>query len=123
METLPIQQTLDNPARQLAMQALGVVASCRRCGAPFSPQVAESFRGGKRVKCQCCEWYGNWRDNTPLTRSTLSNLQFLAMFYKFSLPDSPAAIAAELQISPTTVREWQRRINTMMTERHLTDGE
>jgi len=100
------------------MAALGVTPTCRRCGEELSPRAQRSFLAGKRVKCPNCDWYGNWRHNTPLARSTISNLQFLALFYKFSLPDEVPDIAVTLGLSPTTIREWRGRIQAMMEGRH-----
>jgi len=103
----------DDAARLLAMQALGVQPTCRKCGAPLSGRSAASFLAGKRVKCSLtfeCDWYGTWRDHTPLHRSTLNDRQFLALFYRFTLPAAQSGIAEALGISPATVREWRGRI-------------
>lgn len=103
-------QTLADAARVLAMAALGVTQSCRCCGAPLSPRVRAAFMAGQRVKCSACGWRGTWREGTILHGSFISEIQFVAFFYRFSLPEGFTDIAKTMQLHPATVREWQKRI-------------
>lgn len=101
----------DNAARPLVMALLGITANCRQCGAELSAASAVSFTQGKRVKC-ICGWYGVWKDNTALAGARLSNIQFLALFFKYTLPNDAPAIAEQLGLSAATVRAWRERIIT-----------
>jgi len=103
-----LDDTLFRPA---VMAILGIRPVCRSCGAELSEQSRRSLLAGKRVKCQAgCGWYGNWRDNTILSGSRISNVQFIALFFRFTVPDEIPAIAAQLQITVDTVRFWRDRV-------------
>lgn len=119
MELHLFKKIADDSARVLAMQALGVMPGCRSCGEKLTGRSEVSFLAGKRVKCPSCDWYGTWRDNTPLHRSTLSDRVFLILWHNYTAPDSQSGIAEALGISPTTVREWRERIQQIILTQDL----
>jgi len=100
----------DDKSRALVMAIVGVRAQCPKCGAVFSQRVQSSFLAGQRVKCNHCEFYGNWRFGTLLEGSRLSNTQFLALFFRYTLANDAPAIARQLNLDPGTVRDWRERI-------------
>lgn len=100
----------DDMSRQFAMGIIGVQPRCPRCGSAFSARVLASFLNGKRVKCGGCDFYGNWQYGTILEGSRLSNTQFLALFFKYTLPADAPAIAKHLGLDPGTVRSWRERL-------------
>ncbi len=105
----------DDITRPLVMKIVGVDPACRSCGAELSEKVQASFMAGKRVQCGACGWYGNWRFGTVLDASRLSNIQFLALFFRYTVPGDAPAIAKHLGIAdPGTVRDWRDRILSAM---------
>ena len=97
----------DDKSRNLAMSILGVQPCCPKCGGSFSQKVETSFVAGQRVKCGQCDFYGNWRYGTKLEGARISNTQFLALFFKYTLPNDAPAIAKTLGLDPGTVRTWR----------------
>lgn len=89
------------------MAILGVQPKCPKCGAEFSSRQLSAFESGQRVKCNHCDFYGNWRYGTKLEGSRLSHTQFLALFFKYTLPNDAPAIAKILNLDPGTVRTWR----------------
>lgn len=102
----------DELARPMIIKLLNIRPVCPNCGAEQSSRVAASFMTGGRVKCGQCEFYGNWRYGTILHNSRLSNTQFLALFFKFTLPADAPAIAKHLGLDPGTVRDWREKLLT-----------
>jgi predicted RNA-binding Zn-ribbon protein involved in translation (DUF1610 family) len=100
----------DDISRQMVMAVAGVQPKCPKCGGEFSAKVQQSFQAGQRVKCGYCDFYGNWRYGTLLEGSRLNNTQFLALFFKYTLPGDAPAIAKQLGLDPGTVREWRERL-------------
>jgi len=101
----------DAIARPLAQKIAGVDSSCcPQCGQLFSQKVQRSLADGGRVKCQHCDFYGNWRFGTILHNSRLSNTQFIALFFRYTVAADAPAIAAQLGLDPATVRYWRDRI-------------
>lgn len=103
----------DDKCRSLVMAIAGVHPQCPKCGYAFSPKVTSSFMSGQRVKCGRCDFYGNWRYGSILGASRLSNTQFLALFFKYTLPNDAPGIANHLGIDPNTVRDWREKIITL----------
>ena len=103
---------LDELARPMIIKLLGIRPVCPGCGTDLSAKSQSSLMAGGRVKCPRCDFYGNWRFGTILHNSRLSNTQFLALFFKYTLPDDAPAIAKHLNIDPGTVREWRDKILT-----------
>lgn len=103
----------DEMCRPLVMAIVGVRPACRQCGAGFSARVQASFMAGKRVHCPRCNWYGTWRFNTVLDCSRISNMHFLALFFRYTVPDDVPAIARHLGIDAKTVGNWRRTITAM----------
>ncbi len=100
---------LEDAFRPLVMRALGVGDTCPRCGREMSAKVAATWRAGRRVHCPGCDWTGHWRSGTVLSRSTLSCTQFyLLCRYLLDLSENNRAIAAKLEISAETVRNWRK---------------
>ena len=106
---------VEDGLRPLVMKTLGVPVACRACGAELSAKSRTSMLAGKRVKCPSCEWYGNWRDNTVLERSTISNLQFITLWNWSTLPTEAYKLSCQINLSPTTVAAWRKRIKEMLT--------
>ena len=100
----------DDTARPMVIGILGITPCCRKCAAELSDRSRISFLGGKRVKCPACDWYGNWRFGTMLEGSRLNNTQFLALFFRYTIPADAPAIAKHLNIDPGTVREWREKL-------------
>lgn len=101
---------IDDIAEQLIVRLLRVDAKCPACGAEMSAKVQKSFMSGARVKCGNCDFYGTWRYGTILHGSRMNNLQFLALFFKYTLPVDAPAIAKELGLDPGTVRQWREKL-------------
>lgn len=97
----------DDKSRSLVMAILGVQPRCPKCGAEFSARVKASFEAGQRVKCGGCDFYGNWRFGTKLEGSRLSHTQFLALFFKYTLPSDAPSIGRVINLDPGTVRAWR----------------
>lgn len=109
--TLEHQLIDDNLVRPLVMGILGIKPTCRACGADLSEVSRRSLMAGKRVKCSAgCGWYGTWRDNTLLSGSRISCLQFLALFFRYTLPEDVPTLADHLHVTTDTVRFWRDRI-------------
>ena len=113
------QPNIDNAARLVAMNMLGVPMACPDCGAEWSDQVAQSFVSGDRCKCVKCGFYGNWRCGTLLNGKHIGNAEFVVLFSAFSLFRHPTpadfkAIADQMQMSVEYVREWHSRIDSYL---------
>lgn len=100
-------------AAPLVIKLLGVQPQCPACGAEMSAKVQRSFLAGQRVKCGSCDFYSTWRFGTILHGSRISNSQFLALFFKYTLPSDAPAIARQLGLDPATVRQWRDKLVTL----------
>ena len=110
-QPLEHQRIDDSLVRPLVQAILGITPVCRACGSAFTDVSARSFMAGKRVKCSAgCGWYGTWRDNTLLSGSRISCLQFLALFFRYTLPEDVPSLADHLHVTTDTVRFWRDRI-------------
>lgn len=98
---------LEDSARPLVMEALGVDAACPVCRAELSARVRGAFRAGNRVKCTPCGWRGTWHDGTILKRSRLSASQFLFLSALIRFSDDNRQIAEFIGVDPDTVRAWR----------------
>lgn len=110
------QPNIDNAARLVAMNMLGVPMACPSCGAEWSDQVAVSFMAGERCKCVKCGFYGNWRYGTILNGRHIKATQFIVLYSSFSLFPNPTssdykAIADKMGMSVEYVKDchcWMR---------------
>jgi transposase-like protein len=100
----------DDVTRPLVMKIVRVEPCCPQCKADLSAKVQLKLMSGGRVQCVQCGFYGNWKFGTVLHNSRLSNIQFLVLFFKYTVPNDAPAIAKHLGIDPGTVREWRTRI-------------
>ena len=116
------QPNIDNAARLVAMNMLGVQMACPECGVAWSDQVAKSFVAGDRCKCVKCGFYGNWRCGTILNGKHIKNAEFVVLFSAFSLFRFPShaefkVIAERMSMSVEYVKDWYCRIIGFL-ERH-----
>ena len=100
----------DDVTRPLVMKMLGVEPCCPQCKAGLSAKVQSKLMSGGRVQCVQCGFYGNWRFGTVLHDSRISNIQFLALFFRYTVPADAPAIGKHLGIDAATVRAWRERI-------------
>ncbi len=122
MKNQLVTDNVDNAARVIAMNMLGVPLACPECGAQWSDQVARSFVSGDRCKCVKCGFYGNWRCGTVLNGRHIKDSQFVVLFSAFSLFRNPSpadlkAVAKQMEMSVEYVKEWRARINAYLQSR------
>jgi len=109
MEFANIFRTLEDGARSVIFEHLGVQDVCPGCGRPFSARVADNWRAGRRIHCVGCDWTGSWRAGTILSKSTLSCSQFLLLRVLVDHSGDNQRIADFLGIHPDTVKAWRGR--------------
>ena len=100
----------DDITRPLVMKMLGVELCCPQCKADLSEKVQRKLMSGGRIQCVQCGFYGNWRYGTVLYDSRLSNVQFLALFFRYTVTADAPAIARHLGQDVGTVRDWREKI-------------
>lgn len=100
---------LEDGARSVVMDYLGVLDVCHQCGQPFSSRVASNWRAGRRVHCAACDWTGSWRSGTILSGSTLSCSQYLLMCILLNRGVTDQKIAEFVGVHQDTVKAWRLR--------------
>ena len=110
MEFPNIFNVLEDGARSVIMEHLGVQDACPQCGRPFTQRVRNNWRAGRRIHCAGCDWTGSWRAGSVLSKSTLSCSQFLLLRILIDHSTDNQQIADFLGVHPDTVSAWRSRV-------------